>query len=487
MRDPRQRAATVPFPDLLMSRAAIVPPAHPFLASCRRSTGRFLALWLTLALLLIQTALAFPANAQRRQVSFLRDAEIEATIRAYATPLFTAAGLDPAAISVHLVNDRTLNAFVGNGLNMFINSGLLMRTEHAGQVIGVIAHETGHIQGGHLVQMREQIDQATIPLLLEMLATIGAVGAGGRGSNPNDWGGTMGAGGPSVTERFLLRYSRGMENQADQAALSLLDRTGQSARGLMEFLDILADQELLQAGSQDPYVRTHPITRERVDTVRRHVGNSRHANAALPPRFIELHARMRAKLFGFLEPGRVANVYKEADQSIAARYARAIAAYKRLEFGLSAQLLDGLIRERPKDPFFLETRAQFLLEQGKPAEARPLYAAAVALAPKEPLLLQALGSAELQTGDAKRALATLEQTRRLAPNDAHTWRLLAQAYAQDGQVPMADYAQAESHALRGQRPEAVQFAERAMRGLKEHSPAWLRAQDIRDTNRRSQK
>jgi predicted Zn-dependent protease len=447
----------------------------------RRIRVLFLRVALVAALVFVLSA---PAEAQRRTISFIRDAEIEATIRAYATPLFAAAGLNPEAINVHLVNSRDLNAFVGNGLNMYIHTGLLMRSEHAGQVIGVIAHETGHIQGGHLLQMREQINQAMIPMLLEMLMTMGAGAAGAHGGNPNDWGGVMGGGGPSVTERFLLRYSRGMENQADQAALTLLDRTGQSARGLMEFLDVIADQELLQLDRQSPYVRTHPVTRERVESVRNSVARSRHGATPVEPRFAEMHRRMRAKLYGFLDPGRVAVVYKAEDKSIEARYAHAIAAYKRLDFVRSAMLLDSLIRERPNDPFFLETKAQFLFEQGRAAEARPLYARAVALAPREPLLAQALGAAELQAGDAKAAIATLERARRLQPEDADTWRMLARAYAQDNQLAMADYAQAESFAIVGRAREAYHFAERALRGLPPNSPAWLRAQDIKATNER---
>ena len=217
-------------------------PAHPVSRGRRllRSIGS-LILRAAVAVALAG-ALAPRAEAQRRPVSFIRDAEVEATIRSFAAPLFAAASLDPAAISVHLVNDRSLNAFVANGLHMYLNTGLLMRSDNAGQVIGVIAHETGHIQGGHLVQMREQISQSMVPMILEMLATFGAAGAGMRPGNPNDWGGVRGGGGPTVTERFLLRYSRGMENQADQAAITLLERTGQSPRGLKEFLEILADQ-----------------------------------------------------------------------------------------------------------------------------------------------------------------------------------------------------------------------------------------------------
>ena len=426
-----------------------------------------------------------PAGAQQQQrLSFIRDAEIENTIRAYAAPLFTAAGLDPSAIVVHLVNDPRLNAFVANGLNMYINTGLLMRAENASQVVGVIAHETGHIQGGHLAQMRESIKDAFVPYLIEMLATMGAMAAGGGGRNPNDWGrsGPSGGAGPTITERVLLQYSRAMESQADQAGVVLLDRTGQSARGLMEFLDVLADQELLQIGRQDPYVRSHPITRERVEFVRNWVANSKNSSAAPRPEFAELHRRMRAKLTGYLEPERTFQIYRESDNSLESRYARAIAHSRRPDYPKAHALIDSLIAERPQDPWFIETKAQMKLEEGKADEARTLYVSAVKLRPGESLLLQELGNAELQAGDAKAAIVTLERTTRMRGEDAGTWRLLARAYGADGQVGLALLAQAESAALTGRRPEAFQFADRALRQLPEGTPAWLRAQDIRQAN-----
>ena len=439
---------------------------------------------LAAALACVAVALPPSAGAQQR-LSLVRDAEIENTIRAYATPLFSAAGLDANAIDVHLVNDTRLNAFVANGLNLYLNTGLLMRAEHAGQVIGVIAHETGHIQGGHLLQMREQISQATIPFLLEMLATMGAMAAGGAGGrNPNDWGrtGPSGGGGPTMTERMLLQYSRQMENQADQAGVTLLDRTRQSARGLMEFLDILADQELLAIGRQDPYVRTHPITRERVEFIRNFVAQSKFSDAPVRPEFAEQHRRMRAKLMGYLEPTRTPTVYKETDNSIESRYARAFAAYRKPDFPRANALMDSLIAERPDDPWFIETKAQFKLEEGKAAEARELYARAVVLRPNEALLVQELGNAELAAGDHKAAIVTLERALRLNAADAGAWARLARAYGADNQTGMALLAQAEAAARTGRRQEAWQFADRALRALPEGTPATLRAQDIRASN-----
>lgn len=423
------------------------------------------------------TIVATPPAAAQQRISFIRDAEVEGTIRAYATPLFVAAGLDPAAIQVHLVNDRSLNAFVANGLNMFINTGLLIRADNAGQVIGVIAHETGHITGGHLARQRDGMQGAMAEMIVAMVLGAAAAIAGA-----GDAGMAIVTGGTQMAERNFLRYSRDMESSADQAGVNLLEKTGQSPRGLAEFLDILADQELVAVGRQDPYVRTHPITRDRVEFVRNFAEHSRFANTPIRPEFVERHRRMRAKLQGYLDPVRALQVYKADDPSVEARYARAIAYSRRPDYPQSIALFDALIAERPNDPYFLEAKAQALLESGKAAESLPFYEKAVALADKEPLLRIDLARAQLALEKpefVKAAIGNLEYARRYESDSGELWRLLAVAYGRDGQLPMASLAQAERAMLGGRRAEAKALAERAEKGLPVGSPAQLRAQDIR--------
>ncbi|MGQ0664874.1 MAG: M48 family metalloprotease [Pseudomonadota bacterium] len=434
------------------------------------------------AAILAAGVIALPAAAQQR-ISFVRDAEIENTIRAYATPLFTAAGLDPAAIRVHLVNDRSLNAFVANGLNMFINTGLLIRTESAEQVIGVIAHETGHIVGGHLARLRESMRGAMAESIVALVVGAATAVATGR----PDAGVAVAAGGLQMAERGALRYTREMESSADQAALTLLDRSGQSARGLQEFLEIIADQELLAAGRQDPYVRTHPIGRERVESVRAHVANSPLAAAPPRPDFAEKHRRMRAKLLAYLDPARALQVYKETDTGLEARYARAIATSRRPDYPAALALVDQLIAERPDDGFFLDTKGQMLFEAGRIAESLPLYQRAAKLLPGEPLILTALAQVQIEANSTeltKAAIANLEAARRLDPSHGEMWRLLAVAYGRDDQLGMSALAQAERAALHGRGAEARSFAERAERLLPVGSPGWLRAQDIRQSSQK---
>lgn len=418
-----------------------------------------------------------PASAQQQRISFIRDAEVESTIRAFATPLFVAAGLDANAIRVHLVNDQTLNAFVANGLNMYINTGLLIRAENAGQIIGVIAHETGHIMGGHLVRAREGMEGATTEAIVAMVLGAAAAVAGAP-----DAGVAIMMGGTQAAERGLLRYSRQMESSADQSGVNLLERTHQSARGMAEFLEILADQELLTAGRQDPYVRSHPISRERVDFIRNSLTTAKYANEPIKPEFVELQKRMRAKLQGFIDPSRALQTYKESDRSIEARYARAIAYSRRPDYAKALPLMDELIAERPKDGYFYEMKGQMVFESGNAKEAERYYAKAVELLPNEPLIRIDLARIQIETDSpeaTRAAISNLEIARRGESDSSELWRLLAVGYGRDGQIAMASLAQAERALLQGRKQEARAFAERAERGLPAGSAGSLRAQDIR--------
>ena len=438
---------------------------------------RKLIVSLVIAALLAAAPIA-PAGAQNKPLGFIRDAEIETTIRAYATPLFTAAGLDPQSVHVYLVNDDTLNAFVAGGMNLFINTGLLMRSENANQLIGVIAHETGHIAGGHLARTQDALEDATAEMILAYVLGLGAAIATGNSGA----GAAVIAGGQSIAQRSLLQYSRTQESAADQAALSYLDRTAQSARGMLEFLEVLGDQELLLSNQQDPYLRTHPLSNDRIDTVRNFVAGSRYADAAEPSEFVVAHARMRAKLVGFLRPlGRVLQQYPESDGSLEGRYARAIAYYRAADLKRALPMVDGLISERPDDPFFQELKGQILFENGRAREALPYYEAAVRLQPDAPLLRQGLAQVQLESGDPelnRAALAQLDEVVRIEPHNAAAWRLLSIAYGRDGQLGMTALALAESAGARGNSKEARQQADRALKLLPESSPAWLRAQDI---------
>ncbi len=434
-------------------------------------------------MILTLTVAATGATAQsagpRRH--FIRDAEVENTIRTFSTPLFQAAGLDPEAVRIHLMVDPSLNAFVAGGQNMFFHTGLLIRSETPNQLLGVIAHETGHIAGGHLIRGSEQAGNVSTEALIGMLLGAAAGAATGRG----DVGSAVMMGTQHLAVREMLAFTRSQEQQADQMAMRFLDATRQSPKGMLQFFEILGDQELLVAARQDPYVRTHPLTRDRVSFVRQYVEKSPWSNADTPPAWVEMHRRMRAKLFAFIEsPVRTFQRYKESDTSIEARYARAIAAYRKPDMEAAVPMIDALIKERPADPYFWELKGQMLFENGRGREAIEPYRKATELLPESALLLAELGAAEVELDDPallKDAQKHLSMAVSREPEDSGTWQRLATAFGRDeGKEGMASYALAEHFLLRGKLPEAKFHANKAEMLLGKTGPIWLRIQDIKE-------
>jgi len=436
----------------------------------------------TLAALLVISGLAAAASAQnRQQPSFrmIRDAEIERTIRAYGAPVFVAAGMSADAVKVYLINDSRLNAFVAGGQNIFLNTGLLIRAEHAGQVIGVMAHESGHIAGGHLVRLRQAVREAQIKQVIAFILGAGAAIAARDGRA----GAATISLGSKIAEGTFLKYTRAHERAADQFAVTVMDSAGISSRGMLEFMQVIESQELLISARQDPYVRTHPITGDRIAFLREHIARSRVSDRPLPARFVELHQRMRAKLIGFINPiGEVFRIYKPSDPSLYARYARAVARHRNAETAKAIALTDGLIKERPRDPFFHELKGQISFESGRIPEAVVSYRKAVELAPNEALIRVGLGQALIAVGSKgalKQGLAHLRVAVRRDDTYPLAWRLLGIAYGKLGQIGEASWALAEYGLLIGDSKQVWGNVGRAEKLLKRGTPAWFRIQDIK--------
>lgn len=447
-----------------------------------------------LAALLLTLVTASPNPGHAKPMRLIRDAEVEAIIRAYATPLFQAAGLSSQAIDVYLVNDSALNAFVLPGLDMFIHTGLLMRAETPLQVIGVIAHETGHLAAGHTVTRGDSLRRANRGVIASYVLGLAAAIVSGRPEVAR----AVISGGQDIALKGLLSYTRSQESAADQAAVRLLNGTGQSPRGLLEFLRILGDQEVLFSSNQDPYLRSHPLTQSRISFLQEQTRLSPYGQDQANPGLMALHARLRAKLIGFLEPrDRVLQRYPLEDRSLPARYARAIADYRNADLDAALSQIGALIAEHPDDPYFHELKGQMLFENGRIAEALPAYETAVRLLPKAPQLRLGLAqvmleATELEVNDPElnapglnaRALGHLTEVLRYEPDNAFAWRLTAIAHGRNGDVGMTALALAESALARGQGKEARQQAVRAQKILAENSAAWLRAGDVEQAARR---
>ncbi|WP_205082690.1 M48 family metalloprotease [Paracraurococcus ruber] len=449
--------------------------------------------WSLLKLLVMLASLVpfFAPVAARAQgaaapVVTIRDAETEAFLRAVAHPLFRAAGVDPALVRITLVQARPINAFVTTGNRMFINTGLIQQAEGVAELAGVLAHETGHIAGGHVARLPEEMRNAFLKSIGGMMLGLGAAVGGGRNVGGNAAGAVM-LGSQSMAMGELYAFTRAQEQAADQAGVAYLDRLGWSSRGLVRLLGRMQDQELLAVGRQDPYFRTHPLSRDRLAFVTEHAARSRAGDAAYPPALEAGFRMVRAKLDGFIEaPLTTGRRYPDTDPAAAARYARAIAQYRSGRADLALQILAPLVRDQPGNPWLRELQGQILFEAGRPAEALVPLRDAARLAPAEALIRTALGRALLEAGDPaslRAAIGEFESSLRLERDNAFTWRQLGIAHGRLGEMPQADLALAEEAMLLGDFPGARMLARRAEETLPPGPPR-LRAQDLREAAKR---
>ena len=443
-----------------------------------------LMLTLTVAAGLMRPAIA--QNDDGGPISLLRDAEIETILRTWWTPIVLAAGLDPHAVHIYIVNDPRLNSFVAGGQNLFLNSGTLLRSTSPNQIVGIMAHETGHIAGGHLSRAPAAMHKATIASLIAMVAGAAVAVAG----HSPDAGAAAILGGAGVGEQSYMHFSVGIEAAADHAAMTFLDRAHMSARGLLQFFHILEQEELLSAEREDPYLRDHPLTRDRVAYIEEHVAHSPWSNVPDPPAWIAMHARMKAKLAAFLDPpAQTLATYKADDDSIPARYARAIAYYRIPELKKALALIDGLIAQSPRDPYFRELKGQMLFENGKVKDAIAPYQRAVALDPGSALLKIELAQVELEDGDkalVPQAMTLLNAASTYEGDNGELWRLLAIAYGRSGDMGMMSLSLAEQGMATGSYADARQQAMRAVKLLPPGAQR-QRAQDIADDAKRQRK
>ena len=406
-------------------------------------------------------------------ISLIRDAEIEATLRQISAPIFEAAGLDPGSVRIYIVQDERLNAFVAGGMNLFLNTGLLMRTEHVGQLVGVIAHEVGHIAGGHLSRVGTAQKRAAAEMIL---ATV--LGAAAAVAGAPDLGTAIITGGQSFAFGGLMRFSRSQEQAADQAALTYLDRAGLSARGLAEFFKVLENQNML-AVSGSPYVQTHPLTRDRITFIESRVAGE--GADRIPQSWHEEHARMVAKLRGFLDDPRQAAERYQGDTSFPGRYALAIAHYRMPDLEQALREVEALIAEEPDNPYLHELKGQMLFENGRVDAAVAPYLKSVELRPESALLRIGLARALIETGQDganSEAIGHLKDAVEREPTNAGAWRLLGIAQGRAGSQGASSLSLAEYALLTGKREDARMYARRAEAAIEPSDPSWIRLQDI---------
>ena len=427
-----------------------------------------------LAAVVVSTLTVQPAIAQ----SILRDAETEAFFQEISEPLIRAANLDPNNVDIVLINDKSINAFVAGGQIVYLHSGLIDAATSANEVQGVIAHELGHVEGGHVIRYADGAKAAggiSIATLILAAAAI-AAGAGEAGM------GIMAAGQQAALGKFLA-FSRAQEGTADASGARYLSAAGITGKGSISFFKKLQNFEFrLGIPQEDSYGRTHPLSGERISVLEDTYSADPAWNKPVNPKWETDFKRIKAKLTGYLaEPKTTMRDYPESDKSVAGRYARAYAWHKSAYPQKALEESSALIAAAPDDPYFLELFGQILLESGKPAEAIAPLRKAVQLTGNQPLIAAVFGHALVATenkANLDEAATVLKAAVTKDNQNPFAWYQLGVVYEQKGDTARAALASAERYLMEGAPQFALPNAQTAMAGLPEYSSDWIRAQDI---------
>ncbi len=409
----------------------------------------------------------------------IRDAESEHVLRQIADPIFTIAGLDKNGVNLFIVQDTSLNAFVAGGSNVFIHTGLIMACERPEMLAGVIAHETGHIAGGHLARGAEQVQSASIGTIISFVLGAAAA-AGGSG----EVGAAVISAGSETARRNMLSFSRTNENAADQAALNYLDGLEMSAQGLLDTFKLLRRNEKMHVGKIDPYILTHPLSNERIEHMRSHIdANPELAEKGVPPVLQQNYQRLLGKLEGFLLPPRqVLDRYPLGNDTVRGLYARAVALFQQAEPDKALATLDQLEKKVGRDGYLLDTRGQILFESGRTAESEIIYAEAAKSVPDSALIRTSYAQAMLankpDAAKTQKAVEQLEYASSLDNTYQLTWHLLATAYGKQGKTGLTKLALAEEAFLNHKLRDARQYSRDARKELPKDSPSYRRADDL---------
>jgi predicted Zn-dependent protease len=410
-------------------------------------------------------------------IPLVRDTEVERLLRGYEDPILHVAGLEPAAVKMYLVQDSSINAFAAEGQNIFVNTGLLQQLHTPNEVIGVLAHETGHVAGGHLIRDTRAVSKAMIPMLIGMAAGVAAMVAGAGEGGMAILGLGMQAG-----QAQFMRFSRVQEATADQMGQKFLRETHQSGQGMLDVFERLADERAMSAYKIDPMALDHPAERDRIDLLQRLVDSSPYKDVKDSQAALHAYHMAQAKLAGFVDPvDMVLTRYPPNDNSEEAHYARAVGYFRQPDLQKALGECDTLIKLEPNNPYFWELQGQIYVNMSKPEKGVPAYQKSVDILPDAPLLRISLAAAQLATEKsvfAKPALDNLKIALRQENDNTFAWFEAAQAYSEMGNEPMANLSTAERYYNAGAMPAAAHFAILAQKKLPQGSPDWQRATDI---------
>ena len=409
--------------------------------------------------------------------NIIRDAEIENFLKEMSLPIFGAANLNINSVDIYIFNDKSINAFVACGQKVFVNTGLIQSFEEPSMLRGVMAHETGHIAGGHLARSDEALEKAQAPMIIGLLLGVGAAIAG-----DSDAAQALLLGSQQIAKGMVAKYSRGQESAADQAAIRYLEKIEKSSNGMLKVLYKFANQDALSSRQQSIRVRSHPISRDRIRSLEQKAKNSQFINEKDNDDFLFQYKMIQAKLDGFLNnPGDIIKKNNRESPSIISNYSLAIAYYRKALLEKSLFILNKMIDDYPRNPWFYELKGQILYESGKIKESIKPYEQALLISPKEPLLMVALATAlnaQESRNSSIKALHLLKSSLRYDKKNSNTWFQLAIAFSRIGDLGNAELSTAERHFLTGNVKMASFHAKKSLKYIQESNISKLRAEDI---------
>ena len=409
--------------------------------------------------------------------NIIRDAEIENFLEEISHPIFSEANLNLNSVDIYIFNDKSINAFVACGQKIFVNTGLIQSFETPSMLRGVMAHETGHIAGGHLARSDEALERAQTPMIVGLLLGIGAAIAG-----DGDAAQALLLGSQQIAQGMVAKYSRSQESAADQAAIKYLEGIKKSSNGMLEVLYKFANQEALSSNRQSVRVRSHPISRDRIRSLEQKVNKSQFINERDNEKILFQYKMIQAKLDGFLNnPNDVIRKAKKDSSLIFNKYSLAVAYYRKALLKESLSALNEMINQYPNNPWFYELKGQVLYESGKIRESIIPYRKSLSISPNEPLLMVALATdlnAMENKSNAIEAISLLKKSLMHDQKNTQTWFQLAISYSRINDIGNAELASAERHFLTGNVKMASFHAKKSLKYNKNSSISKLRAQDI---------
>lgn len=412
----------------------------------------------------------------------IRDSEIEEAIELTLEPIKKAAGIKN--LKIYIIDDPSINAFTAGGDEIYIASGLIIDFPDPDVLRGVVAHEIGHIQGQHVIRRQEVIDSYT-----KAAMSSAAIGIATAMSGQTGPGIAIAMSGTHFAERSVTAYSRAFESSADQTALRLLEKSGHSTIGLINFF------EKMKLNSNDSffnqYDKTHPLSQDRLLILQSFNKRSKFAKSQNSAELKYKFARSATKLMAYtIEPAKLGDCKYDEHVDELTHYIKAIKCFRVGKFDDALNHIQRLLMLHPKDPFYHELKGQILFEAGKKM-ALDEYDAADQLRPNDVLIK--LGRAIIGVTQFKDDPFKINYyykdllfVTEKEPDNLLARFYLAIVYEKKGLKGKSYLNSAIISYKTGKGKNAKILAAEAMKELKEKSPEWYMAYDIFEATKESE-